>query len=205
VQSRRVLVVLLSAFALTACGGGDEGTGTAAAVDQATPEAATPPPDTSTDVATTPPPSAKEAPPVEETPPPATPTPAGSPTPAPSTKPTYIPAPEETPARKKRRKRGPDDATHGSLTLTLTDFNFSSKWVKTKAGKLDVTIENVSPSAHEVVFVPADGGSVVARLPRTSPGQRIEETIRLPRGTFTFYCNVGNHAQEGMRGRIQVS
>jgi uncharacterized cupredoxin-like copper-binding protein len=50
-----------------------------------------------------------------------------------------------------------------------------------------------------------DGPSGTARTPSLPPGERATITVRLPPGTYKWYCPVGDHERRGMVGRVRVA
>jgi plastocyanin len=54
---------------------------------------------------------------------------------------------------------------------------------------------------HNVVI---DGNGVDAAGPIAQPGGTSAATADLKAGTYTFYCAVGQHRQNGMEGELTV-
>jgi len=50
-----------------------------------------------------------------------------------------------------------------------------------------------------------DGPSGTVRTPSLPPGERATITLRLPPGTYKWYCPVADHEQRGMVGRVRVA
>lgn len=50
-----------------------------------------------------------------------------------------------------------------------------------------------------------DGPSGTVRTPALAPGERNVLTVRLPPGTYKWYCPVADHEQRGMTGRVRIA
>ena len=50
-----------------------------------------------------------------------------------------------------------------------------------------------------------DGPAGPVRTPPLRRGERATLAVRLPPGTYRWYCPVGDHAQRGMVGRVRVA
>jgi plastocyanin len=50
-----------------------------------------------------------------------------------------------------------------------------------------------------------DGPSGTVRTPSLPPGERATITVRLPPGTYKWYCPIGDHERRGMVGRVRVA
>lgn len=72
------------------------------------------------------------------------------------------------------------------------------------AGSSNVTIEftNKSPLSHNVTIADAKG-KVLGSTPTFDGGTKTL-TLKLPPGSYTFYCSVPGHEQAGMKGTLTV-
>lgn len=50
-----------------------------------------------------------------------------------------------------------------------------------------------------------DGPSGTVRTPALAPGERAIIAVRLPPGTYKWYCPIADHEQRGMAGRVRVA
>jgi plastocyanin len=124
-------------------------------------------------------------------------TPTASTTPAVSPKATTgTPAPPSSPA-----------AGAASTALKLAaepggQLSYNTKQLAAKAGKVTITMANMSPLEHNVTV--AKGSTVLGATPTFQGGSRTL-TLSLKPGTYTFYCSVPGHRQAGMEGTLTVS
>jgi hypothetical protein len=81
--------------------------------------------------------------------------------------------------------------------------------------RLDVADPRV-PRAGLIAFVATNDGLVrhalavdgpagQVRTPPLVPGQRATFSVRLPPGTYKWYCPIGDHERRGMVGRVRVA
>jgi plastocyanin len=82
-------------------------------------------------------------------------------------------------------------------------LSFDPKGLEAKAGTVTVTLDNPSGNQmpHNVVI---EGNGVDAAGPIAQPGGTSAATADLKAGTYTFYCAVGQHRQNGMEGELTV-
>lgn len=96
-------------------------------------------------------------------------------------------------------------ATASALSLAADptgNLRFNKTQLKAPAGKVTIHFTNASTVAHNVT-VASPSGSVLGAT-RTGTGSSVLN-LRLPRGTYTFYCSVPGHRQAGMQGTLVVS
>ena len=95
--------------------------------------------------------------------------------------------------------------TRGGSTLRVTakEYSFDPARVVVKgAGPLTIDLRNAGRLAHNLRL--RQGGSEIGGTP-TFPGGGTESgRVRLQPGTYQFVCTVGDHAELGMRGELQV-
>jgi plastocyanin len=122
---------------------------------------------------------------------------AGTSTPsAPPKATTGTPAPPSSPA-----------AAGASTALELAanpsgQLSYNTKQLAAKAGKVTITMTNMSPLEHNVTV--AKGGTVLGATPTFQGGTKTL-TLNLKPGNYTFYCSVPGHRQAGMEGTLTVS
>ena len=72
-----------------------------------------------------------------------------------------------------------------------------------KAGKVTITMANMSPVPHDVAVASASG-TVLGATPSFQGGSKTL-TLNLKAGTYKFYCTVPGHRAAGMEGTLTVS
>lgn len=77
------------------------------------------------------------------------------------------------------------------------------KDLSAKAGMVTIVFTNGQPLPHNVV-IEKEGGGTLGETPVFTNGKR-ELKVKLPAGTYTFYCSVPGHRQAGMVGQLTVS
>jgi plastocyanin len=99
----------------------------------------------------------------------------------------------------------PAAAATTSLQLAASpegQLSYDTKQLSAKAGKVTITMANMSPLEHNVTV--ALGSTVEGATPTFKGGSKIL-TLNLKPGTYTFYCSVPGHRQGGMEGTLTVS
>lgn len=99
-----------------------------------------------------------------------------------------------------------DSGAASKLTLAAAEdggLSFTKKTLDAKAGKVTIMMDN--PSGDQMphaIAIEGDGvdqdGEVV------QPGGKSTVSVDLKPGTYTFYCPVGQHRQNGMEGTLTV-
>lgn len=88
-------------------------------------------------------------------------------------------------------------------TVSLVDYALEAAQPRVgRAGIVAFEATNDGVSDHALA-VDAPAGQVRTRALR--PGQRTVLTVRLPAGTYKWYCPLADHEQRGMTGRIRVA
>jgi plastocyanin len=116
-------------------------------------------------------------------------------TPAPTEAATTA-APTDTPAQ---------EATSGAETLKIAADPsgakaFTEKTLQAKAGKVTIEFANQSQLPHAVDIEGVDGATTQTVTGADAP----PITVDLEPGTYTYYCPVGDHRDEGMEGKLTV-
>ncbi len=103
----------------------------------------------------------------------------------------------------------PSSPAAGAATTALKlaaepggQLSYDTKQLTAKAGKVTITMTNMSPVEHDVAV--AQGSKVLGATPTFQGGSRTL-TLSLKPGTYTFYCTVPGHRQAGMEGTLTVS
>ena len=91
------------------------------------------------------------------------------------------------------------DAT---VPVSLTDFRLPRNVRVPRGGLIafEVTNDGESPNALAVI-----GPAGQARTQTLRPGERTIVEVRLPPGTYKWYCPVDDHERRGMVGRVRVA
>ncbi|MBB6171874.1 putative cupredoxin-like copper-binding protein [Nocardiopsis mwathae] len=68
------------------------------------------------------------------------------------------------------------------------------------AGTITFELNNVGNAPHDLVIEEHDDHTVA----EVGPGESASGTVELEPGTYTLYCSIGNHRQDGMEVTITV-
>jgi plastocyanin len=85
--------------------------------------------------------------------------------------------------------------------VSLTEFKIDPANPTAKAGTVtfDVTNDGSAPHALEV-----EGNGVEEETKTLGGGESATLTVELEAGEYEWYCPVGNHADQGMKGTLTV-
>ncbi len=102
---------------------------------------------------------------------------------------------------------GPASTAQGRAVATadvsLVDFALRTADSRVRrAGLVAVVATNDGLRRHALAV---DGPSGTARTPALRPGQRATLRMRLPPGTYKWYCPLSDHERRGMVGRLRVA
>jgi plastocyanin len=89
--------------------------------------------------------------------------------------------------------------TDGKITVDAFDIHFDVGTIKTTAGPLEVTFTNKGSLEHAFKIEGTDLDL------KANHGQTDTGTVTLQKGTYKYECTVDGHAQQGMKGEIEVS
>ncbi|MDQ3932273.1 MAG: cupredoxin domain-containing protein [Actinomycetota bacterium] len=93
------------------------------------------------------------------------------------------------------------DGPGGTITVDSGEFFFSNLALNAVEGPVRVTLRNIGGAEHtftvDEAFGPAD--EVVALPAETRTG-----TLELFQGSYTYYCSVPGHRQQGMEGTLEI-
>lgn len=90
--------------------------------------------------------------------------------------------------------------TNGKITVDAFDsLHFDVGTIKTTAGPLQVTLVNKGALQHTLKVEGTDFEL------KTNGGKSDTGTVTLAKGTYKFECTIPGHAQQGMKGTIEVS
>ena len=93
------------------------------------------------------------------------------------------------------------------VDVTATDFAFQGLTGFTaKTGeKIEFKLENTGKAAHTLIFFDSTGKEI-GGVEDVEPGQDGEAVVSFEKaGTYTYKCEIGNHAAMGMQGTVTVS
>ena len=83
-------------------------------------------------------------------------------------------------------------------------LSYDKKTLSAKAGKVTITMTNMSPVGHNITIQQGTSGAVLGSTPTFMGGTK-SVSLNLKAGTYTFYCSVPGHRQGGMVGTLTVS
>jgi plastocyanin len=91
------------------------------------------------------------------------------------------------------------DAT---VPVSLTDFRLPRNVRVPRGGLIAFEVTNDGESPHALAII---GPAGQARTQTLRPGERTIVEVRLPPGTYKWYCPVDDHERRGMVGRVRVA
>lgn len=91
------------------------------------------------------------------------------------------------------------DAT---VPVSLTDFRLPRNVRVPRSGLIAFEATNDGESPHALAII---GPAGQARTQTLRPGERTIVEVRLPPGTYKWYCPVDDHERRGMVGRVRVA
>jgi plastocyanin len=99
-------------------------------------------------------------------------------------------------------------AATGSSKVTLQadpsgGLMFNQTSLTASAGTVTIDFENTSSTPHNVTVADSTG-KVLGSTPTFTGGSKTL-TLKLAKGTYTYYCSVPGHEQAGMKGTLKVN
>ncbi len=91
------------------------------------------------------------------------------------------------------------DAT---LRVSLAEYRLPARARVRRSGFVAFEATNDGQLPHALAVV---GPAGEARTQTLRPGERTVVTVRLPPGTYKWYCPIGDHELRGMVGRVRVA
>jgi uncharacterized cupredoxin-like copper-binding protein len=91
------------------------------------------------------------------------------------------------------------DAT---VPVSLTEYRLPRNVRVPRAGLIAFEATNDGAVPHALAVI---GPAGQARTQTLKPGERTTVEVRLPPGTYKWYCPVGDHERRGMVGRVRVA
>ena len=83
------------------------------------------------------------------------------------------------------------------------DLAYTAKTATATAGKVTISMANMSGEPHNVAIQKGTNGPVLAATAQESSGTA-SITLTLKPGTYTFFCQVPGHRASGMLGTLTV-
>lgn len=97
----------------------------------------------------------------------------------------------------------PEPEVAGSVTLVGTDeVTWEESELTAPPGMVQLVISCGDTVAHTVAIEDIRGGAALAGC--SGGGDDNDEVVELAAGTYTFFCSIGNHRQQGMEGTLTV-
>jgi plastocyanin len=92
---------------------------------------------------------------------------------------------------------------NSTLRVTAKDYSFDpNRVVVTGAGRLTIRLRNAGSLAHNLKLLRGD--EEVGGTPTFRGGETRSGVVNLEHGRYTMVCTVGDHAELGMRGELEV-
>ena len=91
----------------------------------------------------------------------------------------------------------------GALQVVAKEYSFDpSTIVVSGPGTLRVTLRNEGSLAHNLKLM--RDGRELGGTPSFSSGETRSARLRVEPGSYEYVCTVGDHAELGMKGRLEV-
>jgi plastocyanin len=91
----------------------------------------------------------------------------------------------------------------GAVTIKAHEYAFDPDRVVVQGpGSLTIRLRNDGDLAHNIRV--RRGGEEVGGTPSFPPGRTESAKLRLPPGKYELLCTVGDHAELGMKGVLEV-
>jgi plastocyanin len=89
-----------------------------------------------------------------------------------------------------------------TVPVSLVDFRLPRNVRVPRSGLIAFEATNDGQSLHALAVV---GPAGQVRTQTLRPGERTTVEVRLPPGTYKWYCPVADHERRGMVGRVRVA
>ncbi|MEA2192295.1 MAG: hypothetical protein QOI73_2416, partial [Solirubrobacteraceae bacterium] len=90
-----------------------------------------------------------------------------------------------------------------TVEVSLTDFRLQPANPRiARSGTIAFAATNDGQGRHALRV---DGPTGEVSSVALRPGERTTIAVRLPRGTYKWYCPIGDHERRGMVGRVRVA
>ena len=92
---------------------------------------------------------------------------------------------------------------NSTLRVTAKEYSFDPARVEVSgAGSLTIRLRNAGSLAHNLKLT--RNGETVGGTPTFPGGETRSGRVNLERGRYEMVCTVGDHAELGMRGELEV-
>src|SRR5690349_5934175 len=82
-----------------------------------------------------------------------------------------------------------------TIKLEGTSYKFTPSKVDSPPGIIEFELDNTDGIPHSFRIKNVDGFQIEASAGKTATGK-----VKLPAGTYTFYCDIPGHESSGMKG-----
>jgi plastocyanin len=89
-----------------------------------------------------------------------------------------------------------------TVAVSLTEYRLPRDVRVPRGGLIAFEATNDGALSHALAVI---GPAGQARTQTLKPGERTTVEVRLPPGTYKWYCPVGDHERRGMVGRVRVA
>ena len=90
-----------------------------------------------------------------------------------------------------------------TVTVVAKEYSFDPETiVVTAGGKLAVELDNQGTLAHNLRVL--DGGKDIGGTPTFAGGEPRTGSVEVQPGEYEILCTVGDHAELGMKGKLEV-
>lgn len=93
------------------------------------------------------------------------------------------------------------DAGGDAVTFVAEDIRYEDAPDEIEPGRHVFELVNDGSLPHTVTIEELDDRTIAS----TSGGETATGEVELDPGTYTYYCSVGNHRQQGMEGTLEVT
>jgi plastocyanin len=91
----------------------------------------------------------------------------------------------------------------GAVRMVAKDYSFDPSTVVMRGpGVLRLTLLNEGSLAHNLKLM--EGGEEIGGTPSFPGGESRAARLRVEAGSYEFVCTVGDHAELGMKGTLEV-
>jgi len=94
------------------------------------------------------------------------------------------------------------EGVDAAVSVSLSDFRLPPSVRVRRGGLVAFEATNDGQSLHALAVI---GPAGQARTQTLRPGERTTVEVRLPPGTYKWYCPVDDHERRGMVGRVRVA
>jgi plastocyanin len=92
---------------------------------------------------------------------------------------------------------------NGAVRVVGTEYSYDPATIVVEGpGTLRVTLVNEGSLAHNLKLM--KDGEELGGTPSFPAGESRSARLRVERGTYRYICTVGDHAELGMKGKLEV-